>query len=94
MDPQMRGNLGEKHAAELAQFLFAHADDAGELAFAGRIIPRHLAQADIGENDVGRHAALVGELLAQLAQTVEQDLVAGDFAGAVDLGFAARSRAG
>ena len=77
---QKRGDLAEENFAELAQFFFADAADAGEIAFACGIIPRHLPQRHVGENDVGRHVALVGEFFAECAQALEQSFVAGDFA--------------
>ena len=78
----MRGDLRQKRDAELLQFPFAHSADPGELAFVFRILPCHLPQRNIRENDVRRHALLIGHLLAQLAQALEQRLVARDFAGA------------
>ena len=65
----MRGDFVQKNFAEFAQFFFADAADAGEFAFACGIISRHLPQRHVGENDVGRHVAFVGQPFAQLRAT-------------------------
>src|SRR2546423_104401 len=44
---------------------------------------RHLPQRDVGKDNVRRHATLVREALAKLAELLEQRLVAGDLPGAV-----------
>ena len=84
---QVRRDRVEKNRPELTLLLLTHPADEGKLAVARGIEPRHLAERDVGENDVGRDAAFVGELFAQLAQSLEQRLVAGDFARAVFGGF-------
>ena len=80
---QMRGDLAQEHGAELAQLPVAHPADARKFPVGGRIKPRHLPQRHVRKNNVGRHAALVGQLFAQLAQLLEQHLVAGNFADAM-----------
>ena len=57
----------KKNFAELAQFFLADAADAGEIVFVFGIIPRHLTQRHVRENNVGRHVAFVGEFFAQFA---------------------------
>jgi hypothetical protein len=41
---------------------------------------RHRAERGVAEDDVGRDVAFVGELLAERAQALEEDLVARDVA--------------
>ncbi len=50
----------------------AHAGDVQELVVGGGALSAHVAQGGIGEHDVGRHAGLVGQALAQRAQALEQ----------------------
>src|SRR5512133_3156140 len=71
---EVAADRGEEGVAEFVELLLAHAADAAELGDRAGIIPRHLAQRGAAENDVGGHVALVGELLAQFAQTLEENL--------------------
>src|SRR5437867_5748223 len=76
---EVAGNLRQKSLSKLCQFAFPHAADAGKLPRACRIIARHLAQGHVGENDVRRHRKLVSQDFAQLAQPLEEHLIAADF---------------
>ena len=75
-----RDFLGENFP-KLGQLLFTHAVDEAEVGGRGGIIMGHVAQGDIAENDVARDAAFVGQRSPELAQLLEQRLVAFDFAG-------------
>ena len=90
----MRGDFRQKRGAELLQFPFAHAADARELAFVRRILPRHLPQRYVRENDVRRHGLFIRESFAQLPQPLEQPFIARDFAGAMLLRLRGSDRFG
>jgi hypothetical protein len=82
---QVLRDLHQEHRPQLSKFLLPHAADSGQLAFAGRIITRHLAQRDIREQDVRRDISFISQPLAQLRQPLEEDFVAGNFANPLDL---------
>src|SRR5579863_7258926 len=78
---EMRGDFAEKYLAKFPQLFLADAADAREILTGGRIVARHLTKGDVGENDVGRHGAIVGELFAQDAEFFKQRFVTGNFPG-------------
>ena len=76
---QMGRDCAEKDYPKFALLLFAHTSDPGKLPVVCRIKACHLPQRNVGEDNVGRHATFVGELLPQFAQILEQHFVACDF---------------
>ena len=80
---QMRRDFSDKDCPELGELLVSHAADSRKFPSVRRVVPGHLSQGDIRENDVRRHAALVGQTLAQGPEFLEQPFIALDFPGAV-----------
>ena len=66
------GNNFEEWGAE--SFHLAHADavDPQHFRLAAGLLLGHLRQAGVIEDHVGRHALVVGQAFAQLAQAAEQ----------------------
>src|SRR3546814_12944348 len=58
--------------SEVSQLGLADAEHLGEVGVAGGSPARHVDQRAIAEDDIGRHAACLGEVEAQLLQRVEQ----------------------
>ena len=81
---QVTRDFGSERLAEFGALLFAHPGNAFHGIGAIGIVTRHRAERVVAKNDVRRHLPLVGELLAQRAQPLEQDLVARDVAFAPD----------
>src|SRR5688500_13146913 len=75
---QILRDLVRERLAAFGALLFAHARDAFHLPDASGVVARHCAQRRVAKNNVRRHAAFVGEFLAERAQTLEEDLVARD----------------
>ena len=67
----------EKSLPIALQLLLAHAVDAAHLLQSYRLLFRHLIEGLVVEDNVGRNALLPGDFCAELAQGIEQPLVAG-----------------
>src|SRR4051794_32134590 len=63
---------GEEALAKRLELPVADALDLAELLEGQRAQPRHVAQRRVAEDQVGRHAALLGDPPPQSAQLVEQ----------------------
>src|ERR1043165_7714087 len=72
---QIRHDQLNEGRTKICELLITHAADAPELCFRSWVIPRHLPQRHVRENDVSRHTTLICNLLSQPAQFVEQRLV-------------------
>src|SRR5690348_3405047 len=66
---QMSRNLGQEDIAKFFKLLLSNATDPRELTLVGRIFPRHLAQRNIREDNVGRNRSLICQSFAQLPQS-------------------------
>src|SRR5215207_4231991 len=86
--PEVFHDRIEEVRTKAFELLFAYPADVAQLPLVGGILARHLAERDIPKDDVGRNAEAVRDLPPQIAQRVEQRLVARDFAG----GFVAGTR--
>src|SRR5205814_2470893 len=73
---KIRSDFAEKRLGEIFQFLFAHARNSTKLGWCRWIVPRHLAQRDIGENYVGREVALIGKSAPQPPELFEEQFIA------------------
>src|SRR3954452_10206209 len=80
---QIVGNSSQKYLRKILQFLFANAWNATEVGQRSWVAARHLTQRDIGENNVGRHIALIRNGAPNTAEKGEELFVALDFAGAL-----------
>ena len=77
----MGRDFAEENRAKFTQFPVTHAADARKSrSLADKTAPS--AARNVGEHNVRRHAALVGQVFAQGAEFFEEDFVAGDFANA------------
>ena len=81
---EVGGDFVGEEFTELGALFFADTGDAFQLVHGGRILARHGAKRRVAEDDVGGHAAFVGERATERAQTFEENLVA------LDIAFAAR----
>src|SRR3990172_6544177 len=68
-------DAGQKARAELLEFAQAPPLDLQERLLGGRALPRHLAQARVAEDEVGRETSLFGHGPAEGAECLEQVLV-------------------
>src|SRR5205814_3395155 len=71
-------DFAQERLRKILQLLLAHAGNSPKLGRGRWIISRHFTERDIGEDDVSRHIAFVGELTAKASQTPEQRFVAFD----------------
>src|ERR1039457_6782906 len=78
MHLQVASNHREEHSPKLLQLPLAHSADPRQRPLIARVIACHLAQSDIGENDMRRQAPLIGKLLAQPHQALKQQLITSD----------------
>ena len=76
---QERRDLLGENFSKLVQFLFAHAVDEPEGGERVGVIMSHVTQGDVAENDVWRNTAFVCQRSPELAQLLEQRLIACDF---------------
>jgi hypothetical protein len=84
---EIGGDFGGEDVAEFGAFLFAEAWNAAHRVQGSWILAGHGAEGVVAENDVGGNAALVGEFLAERAEALEENFVAGDVALAADDAF-------
>src|SRR6266545_1319042 len=75
-------DFAKERLCKVLQLLLSHSGNSAKLSRSRRIISRHFTKRNIGEDDVGRNVAFVGEFAAQTAQALEQHFVAFDRARA------------
>src|SRR5437867_1778695 len=73
---KIASDLRNEDGPELAQLLVSHAAYSGKLAVFGGVGARHLPQGHVREDNERGHALLIGQLLAQSSQALEQGFVA------------------
>ncbi len=66
------GDCGQKRFGEILQFGGADAVDRGEILDGLRGALRHMDKRPVGKDDIGGHAALLGELQPNIFQDTEQ----------------------
>src|SRR5438093_10626776 len=79
-----------KRLCKISQFLLTNAGNSTELRGRRRTNSRHFAQRNIGEDDVGGHVAVVGDLAAQNAQLCKERFVAFEVTGTMLFGSLGR----
>src|SRR5205807_3087240 len=78
--PILLTNLCHAWLRKFLEFLLSRSGDLCELAFTLWTRLRHLAERCIGKDNISRDIALVRDLSAQRAQTLEKFFIAFDFA--------------
>src|SRR5205085_9061434 len=73
-------DLSQECLRKFLEFLLSDSGDLCELAFTLWTRLRHLAERCIGKDNISRDIALVRDLSAQRAQTLEKFFIAFDFA--------------
>ena len=68
----MSKNVLEKRLSEILQLLLADAVNGEKLVRRARQVARHLPEAGVTENDIGRDRALASDARPQLAQALEE----------------------
>ena len=81
LDAEVGLHFGDELRAVSLELGFAHAGDAAEVVLRLRIEPGHEAEGGVADDDVGRDARRVGQFLAEAAELLEEQFVAGDVAG-------------
>jgi len=83
----MTGHFGGEGFAEFGALFVPHTEDVVHLIDSLRIFPGNLTKGGIAEDDVGGHAAFVGDFFSEGAEASEEDFVAVDFALAAAADF-------
>src|SRR5205814_10036622 len=73
---EITSDRARKRLCEISKLLLTNAGNSTEFRGRRRTNSRHFAQRNIGEDDVGGHVALVGDLSAHNAQLCKQRCVA------------------
>ena len=80
----MLTNLCQEWLRKFLEFLLSDSGDLCEIAFTLWTRLRHLAECCIRKDNISRDIALVRDLSAQRAQTLEEFFIAFDFANPLD----------
>lgn len=77
---EVSGHFGGEEMGEIRGFAFSDTADAGEFVRGNWVFAGDVAQGGVGEDDVGGDIAFVGEVLAEIAEALEEEFVTFDLA--------------
>src|SRR4051812_22249614 len=73
-------NLPAEQRSEFGALLFTDSGQPAEGRLGRWISTSHFPQCGVGENNVGRDIAFIGQLAAERAQAIEENLITGNLA--------------